>query len=255
MWQDVRLLNATANTLFGLLVLAIIGSGMWWVMHRPMFALREVRLEGPEGTALKHVSPSTVRATALPRIKGNFFTADLEQVRVAFESVPWVRRAAVRREWPNKLVVAIDEHRPLGTWGDDGRLISQDGDLFTANLDEAEEDGRLPEFFGPRGSEREVVGRFRDFIDWLAPVQLKPESVQLSGRYAWTVKLSNGMTVELGREQTRETLKNRVERLVRVYPQLVARLPGQIEYVDMRYPNGLALKADGLKLAPETKKK
>ena len=66
MWQDVRLLNATANTLFGLLVLAIIGSGMWWVMHRPMFALREVRLEGPEGTALKHVSPSTVRATALP---------------------------------------------------------------------------------------------------------------------------------------------------------------------------------------------
>lgn len=255
MWQDVRLLNATANTLFGLLVLAIIGSGLWWVMHRPMFALREVRLEGPEGAPLKHVSPSTVRATALPRIKGNFFTADLEQVRVAFESVPWVRRAAVRREWPNKLVVAIDEHRPLGTWGDDGRLISQDGDLFTANLDEAEEDGRLPEFFGPPGSEREVVGRFRDFIGWLAPVQLKPESVQLSGRYAWTVKLSNGTTVELGREQTRETLKNRVERLVRVYPQLVARLPGQIEYVDMRYPNGLALKADGLKLAPETKKK
>lgn len=255
MWQDVRLLNATANTLFGLLVLAIVGSGLWWGIHRPMFALREIRLEGPEGAPLKHVSPSTVRATALPRIKGNFFTADLEQVRVAFESVPWVRRAAVRREWPNRLVVAIDEHRPLGTWGDDGRLISQDGDLFTANLDEAEEDGQLPGFAGPPGSEREVVSRFRDFIQWLAPVELKPESVQLSGRYAWTVKLSNGMTVELGREQTRETLKNRVERLVRVYPQLVARLPGQIEYVDMRYPNGLALKADGLKLAPETKKK
>jgi cell division protein FtsQ len=255
MWQDVRLLNAIANTLFGLLVLAIIGSGLWWVMHRPMFTLREVRLEGPESTSLRHVNPSTVRATALPRIKGNFFTADLERVRVAFESVPWVRRAAVRREWPNKLIVVIDEHRPLGTWGEDGRLISADGDIFTANLDEAEEDGQLPGFSGPPGSEREVVGRFRDFIQWLAPVQLKPESVQLSGRYAWTVRLSNGMTVELGREQTRETLKNRVERLVRVYPQLVARLPGQVERVDMRYPNGLALKAAGLTLPPETKKK
>jgi cell division protein FtsQ len=255
MWQDIRLLNATANTLLGLLALAILGSALWWVVHRPLFTLREVRLEGPQHAALRHVSPSTVRGTALPRIKGNFFTADLEDVRVAFESVPWVRRAAVRREWPNKLVVVIDEHRPLGTWGEDGRLISVDGDIFTANLAEAEEEGDLPEFEGPAGSEREVVARYRDFSEWLAPVELAPEAVQLSGRYAWSLRLNNGMTVELGREHTRETLKNRVERLVRIYPQLVARLQDRIESVDMRYPNGLALRAAGLNLAPETKKK
>jgi len=255
MWQDIRLLNATANTLLGLLALAILGSGLWWVVHRPLFTLREVRLEGPQHTALRHVSPSTVRGTALPRIKGNFFTADLEDVRVAFESVPWVRRAAVRREWPNKLVVVIDEHRPLGTWGEDGRLISADGDVFTANLAEAEEEGELPEFEGPKGTEREVVARYRDFSAWLAPIELAPEAVQLSERYAWSIRLNNGMTVELGREQTRETLKNRVERLVRIYPQLAARLQDRIESVDMRYPNGLALRAAGLNLAPETKKK
>jgi cell division protein FtsQ len=174
---------------------------------------------------------------------------------VAFESVPWVRRAAVRREWPNKLVVVIDEHRPLGTWGEDGRLLSVEGDIFTANLAEAEEEGELPEFEGPAGSEREVVARYRDFSEWLAPVELAPEAVQLSGRYAWSLRLNNGMTVELGREHTRETLKNRVERLVRIYPQLVARLQDRIESVDMRYPNGLALRAAGLNLAPETKKK
>jgi cell division protein FtsQ len=255
MWQDIRLLNATANALLGLLALAILGAALWWVVHRPLFTLREVRLEGPQQTALRHVSPSTVRGTALPRIKGNFFTADLEDVRVAFESVPWVRRAAVRREWPNKLVVVIDEHRPLGTWGEDGRLLSVEGDIFTANLAEAEEEGELPEFEGPAGSEREVVARYRDFSEWLAPVELAPEAVQLSGRYAWSLRLNNGMTVELGREHTRETLKNRVERLVRIYPQLVARLQDRIESVDMRYPNGLALRAAGLNLAPETKKK
>jgi cell division protein FtsQ len=255
MWQDIRLLNAIANALLGLLALAILGSALWWVVHRPLFTLREVRLEGPQQTALRHVSPSTVRGTALPRIKGNFFTADLEDVRVAFESVPWVRRAAVRREWPNKLVVVIDEHRPLGTWGEDGRLVSVNGDIFTANLAEAEEEGELPEFEGPAGSEREVVARYRDFSEWLAPVELAPEAVQLSGRYAWSLRLNNGMTVELGREHTRETLKNRVERLVRIYPQLVARLQDGIESVDMRYPNGLALRAAGLNLAPETKKK
>ena len=69
MWQDIRLLNATANALLGLLALAILGSALWWVVHRPLFTLREVRLEGPEHTMLRHVSPSTVRGTALPRIK------------------------------------------------------------------------------------------------------------------------------------------------------------------------------------------
>ena len=254
MWQDIRLLNATANALLGLLALAILGSALWWVVHRPLFTLREVRLEGPEQAMLRQVSPSTVRGTALPRIKGNFFTANLEEVRVAFESVPWVRRAAVRREWPNKLVVVIDEHQPLGTWGEDGRLISVQGDLFTANLAEAEEDGDLAEFNGPVGSEREMVARFRDFGAWLAPIDLAPEAVQLSNRYAWSMRLNNGITVELGREQNRDTLKARVERLVQIYPQLVARLQDRIESVDMRYPNGLALQAAGLEIAPEPKK-
>lgn len=253
MWQDIKMLNGAANVLFGLVALALISAALWWIAQRPMFTLKVIRLEGVDGAPLRHVSPSTVRGTALPRIKGNFFTADLDAVRAAFESVPWVRRAAVRREWPNTLIVSLDEHVPLGTWGEDGRLISVRGDVFTANLAEAEEDGELPELSGPNGSEKEVIARFHDLHEWLAPVRLAPETLQLSGRYAWTVKLNNGMTVQLGREQNKDTLKARVERLVKIYPQLAARLQDRIESVDMRYPNGLALKASGLGLGAEKK--
>jgi len=244
-------MNGITNALMALLVLVLLVAGLWWIVQRPMFSLKTIRIEGEAGMQLRHVSPSTVRGTALPRIKGNFFTANLDAVRVAFESVPWVRRASVRREWPNKLIVSLEEHVPLGTWGEDGRLVSIKGDVFTANLAEAEEDGELAEFFGPNGSEKEVVVRFNDLRGWFASANLAPEALQLSGRYAWTVKLNNGMTVELGREQTRETLKNRVDRLISVYPQLVARLQDRIESVDMRYPNGMALKVDGLALAPD----
>ena len=177
-------------------------------------------------------------------------------MRAAFESVPWVRKAMVRREWPNKLIVTLEEHRALGTWGDDGRLLSVKGDVFTANLAEAEDDGDLLEFDGPVGSEKEVVARFDQFRNWFAPIKLEPESVALSNRYAWTVKLDNGLTVELGRAESDATLKERIARLVSVYPQLVDRLQGKkIENVDMRYPNGLALKADGLVLAALNGKK
>jgi cell division protein FtsQ len=245
MWHDAKMLNAISGTLAGLVALALLASGMWWLAQRPMFTLKVIRVEGWDAP-LKHVNTSTVRSTALPRIRGNFFTANLDKVRVAFEAVPWVRRASVRREWPNKLIVSLEEHEPLGTWGEDGRLLSVKGDVFVANLAEAEEDGDLPEFAGPEGSEKEVVARFQEFRDWFAPVNLAPDAVQLSNRYAWTVKLNNGMTVELGSEQSKTTLRDRVNRLIAVYPQLVARLQDRIEDIDLRYPNGMALRANGL---------
>ena len=245
MWHDIRTMNAASNALLGMAALALIAAGAWWLAQRPMFTLKEIRIGGAQ-TELRHVNISTVRSTAVPRIRGNFFTANLDDVRTAFESVSWVRTASVRREWPNQLIVTIDEHVALGTWGEDGRLLSANGDVFTANLAEAEEDGDLPEFIGPEGSEKEVVARFKELRAWFAPVQLVPESLQLSSRYAWLVKLNNGMAVELGREQSKTTLKERVERFVGIYPQLLARLQDRIERVDMRYPNGLALKASGI---------
>jgi cell division protein FtsQ len=255
MWHDVRTLNATAGGLMALTVLACIASGVWWLSQRPMFTLRTVRVESMYGIGLKHVNELTVRNGIVGRIKGNFFTANLDQVRGTFESVPWVRRATVRREWPNELIVAVEEHEALGTWGEDGRLLSVKGDLFTANLAEADDDHALPAFDGPPGSEKDVLTRFAQLRALFAPIKLVPESLSLSSRYAWTVKLDNGMHVALGREQDNNTLKARVQRLVGIYPQLVARLQeGHIDAIDMRYPNGLALASSALMVPTDATK-
>lgn len=253
MWQDARALNATANGLIAAVVLACIASGVWWVSQRPMFTLKTVRVESMYDMELKRVSELTVRAGVVGKIKGNFFTTNLEQVRTAFESVPWVRRATVRREWPDQLIVSVEEHEPLGTWGEDGRLLSVKGDVFTANLAEADEDHPLPQFEGPDGSEKEVLARFSELRSWFAPAKMVPEALSLSSRYAWTVRLDNGMEVALGREKDHTTLRNRVQRLVGIYPQLAARVQG-IESIDMRYPNGLALAAAGLKFPKDGSK-
>ncbi|MBV8666005.1 MAG: cell division protein FtsQ/DivIB [Burkholderiaceae bacterium] len=263
MWHDIKTMNALTGMLLGLCLMALLGAGLWWLAQRPMFTLRAIRVEamsegqvqGQPQAQLRHLDPAIVRGSALPHIRGNFFTANLDTVRQAFETVPWVRRATVRREWPNKLVVAVEEHVPLGTWTDDGRLLSVKGEAFTANMAEAEEDGPLPEFGGPDGSEKDVMTRYRDLNAWLAPLKLRPTSLQLSGRYAWSVKLDNGVSVELGREQSSSTLRERLDRLVAAYPQLLERLQNRIESIDLRYPNGLALKANGLALADDGKKK
>jgi cell division protein FtsQ len=254
MWHDPRALNAAANALLAALTLALLAAGVWWLMQRPMFTLRTVTVDSMYGMELKHVNKLTLQNGVVGKIQGNFFTTNLEQVRVAFESVPWVRRATVRREWPNQLIVGVEEHEALGTWGEDGRLLSVKGDVFTANLAEAEDDDHeLPQLAGPEGSEKEVLARFTELRQWFAPISLSPQALYLSSRYAWTVRLSNGMEVALGREQDKTTLRHRVQRLVGIYPQLASRLPDGIETVDMRYQNGLALSALGLTVPVDVK--
>ncbi len=218
-----------------------------WLMQRPSFALREIQIDGDT----EHINSPTVRAGVVGRLKGNFFTVDLDAARQAFEQMPWVRHASVRRVWPNALAVTLEEYKPLGTWGSD-QLVSVDGELFTANQGELEED--LPAFDGPDGTAQEVVARYRDFKKWFAPLGATPEEVTLSPRYAWTVKLSNGMQVELGRERNQDTLLDRSQRLTAAWDAVTQRWGKDIEYADLRYPNGFAIRAAGMRFISEPDK-
>ncbi len=243
MWNDVRTMNTLTRLLLGVLLLVLAYFGYRWVAQQSMFDLRRIHVKGMNGKPLRYVDVATVRSSALPRLRGNFFTVDLNATRAAFETVPWVKHASVRREWPNRLVVLVDEYVVLGTWGgQEGRLVSVDGLLFTANLDEAEAEGVLPVLAGPDDSAQEVAERFADLHNWLAPLGLAPRELRLSTRYAWTAKLDNGIELNLGRTHVRDAMKARVDRLASVYPQLAAALPGRIEMLDLRYPNGLALR-------------
>ena len=114
-----------------------------------------------------------------------------------------------------------------------------------SNLEEAEVEGKLPELDGPDDSAHEVAARLADLRHWLAPLRLAPRSLSLSQRYAWTAHLNNGVTLHLGRAAERDVLKARIDRFVSVYPQLSVAMAGQISSVDLRYPNGLALRRRG----------
>ena len=243
-WHDVRLLNATANALMAVAVCALLSAGCWWLAQRPAFALQVVVVE-PISTEqpLTHITAPLLRSATNGPIRGSFFTVDLEAVRESFETVPWVRRAQVRRIWPNTLLVGIEEHRPLALWGD-GRLVNREGELFVANPEEADADRMLVEFSGPPGSEADMTRRWRELSEQIAPLNLTIESLTLSPRHAWTARFDNGLTLLLGREQD-VSIANRIDRWVSVYPQARARLSREAVSVDLRYPNGFVVRAPG----------
>lgn len=248
MWHNARLLNLIASALYALVVLMALAAGLLWLAQRPVFAITHVEIGPMDGAALRHVNAPSVRASALGKLTGNFFTLDLNAARQAFESVPWVRRASVRREWPNGLAVEVEEHEALGTWGppESGRLINTYGEVFVANTAEAEEDAQLLALDGPPDSEGDVIEKLEVMRQWFKPLKAEPLAVALSGRYAWRAKLSNGMEVELGREQNDEervAMDQRVRRFVAAWPQVTQQWGSQIESADLRYPNGFAIRA------------
>lgn len=240
-WHNSRLLNLIASAMFAAATLAVVGSGLWWVSQRPMFDLRRVVVEPAPGDVLRYASSDAIRQAVRRQIGGNFFTVDLETVRNAMQSVPWVRQASVRRVWPDALVVDIEEHRPYGIWGE-SRLMNTNGELFTANIGQAEEDGPLPVLSGPQGSELAVKRRYEDLRRWLAPLGRTPESVTLSPRYAWSVRLDDDTTLMLGRDQG-VPIEERVKRFAAVYARVAEKFDRKADVIDLRYPSGFAVRS------------
>lgn len=260
MWNDARSINVLANTLAVLAVSAIVAAATAWVAHRPMFTLQSIELQAAQDSPLRYVSPAGVRASISGRMTGNFFTVDLDQAREMFESVPWVRRATVRRIWPNTLRVVIEEHQPLALWNEN-QMINTWGEAFTANLGELEDDSNLPQLAGPEGTESLVVQRYAELARWFAPLQVNVSSLDLSARYAWQAQLSDGVRLDLGRDPGAEApdphglpgalpFSARIQRFVQAWPALARQLDGRtVQHADLRYPNGFALT---LSAPPET---
>jgi cell division protein FtsQ len=235
-WDNTRVLNWTAGILCAVAVAAALAGGAVVVMRSPAFPLNTIRVVGD----VEHVSLGQVIDGLQGRVRGTFFSVDIDAIRALFEALPWVRRAEVRRLWPDGLEVRLEEHVALARWGQerDMRLVNTYGEPFRGRVE-----AKVPVFVGPPASEGMVTRRYAEFRRALAPLGLEPRSVSLSARYAWQLELSDGMTVKLGRDREKDDVADRLARFVAVYPHTVGRTERRLEYVDLRYPNGFAVRA------------
>jgi cell division protein FtsQ len=240
-----RLMDFAARLLFGLTLLVLTGTAVAWVAQRPAFDFRHVEVRGSAGE-LQHVTGAALRSAVAGKLRGGFFTMRLEEARRAFESVPWVAGASVRRVWPDRLIVTLTEHRALGVWGD-GRLLSDAGVLFVANAAEAEIHGPLPQFEGPPQFAVEATRLFYALAAQLAPLSLEMDELRVSERASWTVRASQGLgqgetevAIELGRNEPPGVLEQRMALAVNNFPVVAAKFGAAPARIDMRYPNGFA---------------
>ena len=251
---DVKLMNITATLVFALCALMLLAAGAWWVLRQPFFPLAAIRVDGE----VTHNNEVTLRANVAPQLAGNFFTVDLAKARAAFESVPWVRKAVVRREFPNRLRATLTEQVPVAHWGDEAgsKLVNNFGEVFEANV--AEVDDNLPRLEGPPEQAGQVLGMYRVLAPLFQPYDLSIEELVLSGRGGWQVMLDTGATIELGRGQSEEVAA-RTAQFLKSVTQVASqygRTLASVEGADLRHGDAYALRLRGVTtVVPDPKKK
>jgi cell division protein FtsQ len=245
MWNDPRQLNAVSLALVAVAAALAAWGALSWAVRQPAFAFREVVVTTP----LAHASGAHLEAVVREELAGTLFTLDLERAKHALVQVPWVRSVGLRRQWPGRLEIEIDEHTPLARWNDAG-LVNTRGEVFIADWN-----GDLPQFAGPDGDSALMTARYREWNAMLSPLALSVRTLTLSARGGWEIGAAGPeqtLTIELGRDDP----AGRLARFVTAHDRTIALLArsGQpVTTVDLRYRNGFAVRVPSFREKPSKK--
>ncbi len=178
-------------------------------------------------------------------LEKGLLAVNIERVRNKMEMLPWVAAAHVRREWPGRLTVDIEEHEPAARWNSYG-LVSKRHEMFvppqlhpdsSRHLEWQEHFSALPRLTGADGRHDAVLDDYRHYQTKLAEINLSIVLLSEDDRHSQTLELSNSVIVKLGYERQRE----RLQKFIAVHDRLVSEeQAGQLLRFDMRYNNGFA---------------
>lgn len=197
------------------------------------FPLRRVIVKGH----FDHISTEKVREIIAAKAGSGFFLADITAMRRAVNGLPWVRTVTIRREWPDTLVLRLEEQHAVARLGDKG-LLNDAGRPFYPELIREDELSRLPRVEAVLHTGHSIdVALLERLQGHLGRIGRQLRVFVLNPRGALRLELDSGLVLRLGREEQEQ----RLERFVHFYPRLEARIEPSVGVVDLRYDNGLAV--------------
>ncbi len=236
-----------------LLLTALLVVALRALMLMPWFSITRMTVAGRTAYDTQFHNALTLRANVLPALTGNYFNLNLRTARERFEALPWIRSATVQRVFPNSLAVTLTAHVPVARWGeqtsdaDIERLVNAQGEIFEASGGQMETDD-LPMLTGADVDAGEVLALYTSLQTRLQASLPDQTITELSHTQQglWHAKLSNDAVLELGTGSQTEVMQ-RTERWLQALPQITQKYNAHaIQSLDLRYPDGFALRLAGV---------
>lgn len=227
-------LGGRLQSLLWPLLLVALGMGLYELGTRLMpLADRPVALITVEGE-LEYIDHDAVQLVIKPYLQESFLGIDLDGLHADLLAMPWVADASVRRVWPDKLVIDLDEQLPIARWGDQA-LLNNEGKAFAPQ--DISRFAQLPQLDGPERAKRRVMRHYQQFSSLLRPQGMVVSKLELRDRGSWFLTTEDGMEVLLGRDN----LVEKMQRFMTIEQMLLQDRRELIARVDLRYSNGMAV--------------
>lgn len=227
-------MSLSLRMLLALLPIGIILGGivslMLMIKQPGRFPLRIIEIQNE----LKWTATEAITQVVSPYLEQGFFGIDVEAIQKEVNNLPWVSSSQIQRVWPDKISLALTEKNPLARFGETG-VLSTEAKIFYPDLSILP--AGYPWFRGPEKAAVEMLKQYLDFLEMLSPLGLSITELNFSEDGAYKIMLDNGIAIILGKA----ALNERMGRFVLVYPNQLKKEIQRIAYLDLRYPNGIAI--------------
>ena len=214
---------------FSLLILILLC--IWLYFKIGNFPVKSVAIT----SNLTYIKPESLEKVITDSIKNNFFSLNIEKIKKQLlEDVPWIYRVNIRRMWPSRLLIEILQQIPVAFWNGKS-MINENFEIFTPKKLVK---NKLPELFGPLGSQRKVMFYYKLMSQKLSLIHLDIVEMGLSEEGSWHLLMNNGINLYLGNID----IIKRLSVFIKLYDKLVRDRAEKIFSIDARYNDGLAIK-------------
>ena len=230
-------LRSAWDVLVVLLLLGVAGYVSHYVQNHPVGIgipawpqIRHVEVDGDLHPSEREAFKKIVTA----HVSRGFFRIPMDQLEQEIAELPWIYRAQVRRSWPNSLEIMVHMQDPVARWGKSG-LMNGYGELFFP--ESVESYVTLPMLYGDEVRAAELARVFEDSVQRLGSLGLQLQGLFEDDRQSKRLVLSNGVILVVGHGD----VGKKITRFITAYEQYLSSHIRQVQKIDLRYTNGLAV--------------
>lgn len=169
---------------------------------------------------------------------GGMFSIDLTILRQSILDIDWIKDVEIRKEWPETLIFTFEEFAPIAKINQ--QFLLNSGDLVENNTQQIFSNLmaiKLSELANVQAQDLPLlVNQLKDIRNSLSDFKFDIEHFVIDERGSWSIQIKDKFLLTIGRRNQ----KARIERFLNVYVAIENK--EQLETVDLRYDNGLAVK-------------